>query len=141
MFGRTFELHPGTELVGHRIFYIGSESATLTNIMMCLGQNQVYSFDPSTSSGRRETLNVSRALMRRYFLVQKAKDASVIGIVVGTLGVAQYQTAIDKLQQLISKAGKKSYTFCVGKLNVAKLANFSEIDVFVIVACPESSLV
>jgi diphthamide biosynthesis protein 2 len=29
----------------------------------------------------------------------------------------------------------------VGKLNVPKLANFQEIDIFVIVACPENSLV
>ena len=29
----------------------------------------------------------------------------------------------------------------VGKINVAKLANFQDIDVFVMVACPENSLV
>ena len=28
-----------------------------------------------------------------------------------------------------------------GKLNVAKLANFAEIDVYVLVACPENTLV
>ena len=33
------------------------------------------------------------------------------------------------------------YTVAVGKLNVAKMANFMEIDVFVLVACPENSLV
>jgi len=32
------------------------------------------------------------------------------------------------------------YTFVVGKLNPAKLANFPEIDCYVIVACPENSL-
>ena len=32
-------------------------------------------------------------------------------------------------------------TVAVGKLNVAKMANFMEIDVFVLVACPENSLV
>ena len=29
----------------------------------------------------------------------------------------------------------------VGKLNVPKMANFLEIDLFVLVACPENSLV
>lgn len=33
------------------------------------------------------------------------------------------------------------YTIAVGKLNVAKMANFMEIDIFVLVACPENSLV
>lgn len=36
---------------------------------------------------------------------------------------------------------KKSYTISVGKLNPAKLANFMEIECFVIVACPENSVV
>lgn len=47
---------------------------------------------------------------------------------------------IEKLKVLIKNAGKKFYVFVVGKLNVAKLANFQEIDIFVIVACPENSL-
>ena len=29
----------------------------------------------------------------------------------------------------------------MGKLNVAKMANFMEVDVYVLVACPESSIV
>lgn len=33
------------------------------------------------------------------------------------------------------------YTIAVGKLNPAKMANFMEIDIFVLVACPENSLV
>lgn len=32
-------------------------------------------------------MNINKALMRRYYLVQKAKDAEIIGIVVGTLGI------------------------------------------------------
>lgn len=37
--------------------------------------------------------------------------------------------------------GKKSYTIVVGKLNTAKLANFMEVDIFVLVGCPENTLV
>ena len=33
------------------------------------------------------------------------------------------------------------YTIAVGKLNAPKMANFMEVDVFVLVACPENSLV
>ena len=39
------------------------------------------------------------------------------------------------MKAVIRKAGKKSYTFAVGKINVPKLANFLEIDAFVVVAC------
>ena len=47
---------------------------------------------------------------------------------------------INHVKSLLKKAGKKHYTFAVGKLNVAKLANFMEIDVYVLVACHENSL-
>jgi hypothetical protein len=77
----------------------------------------------------------------RYYLVQKAKDSQVFGIVVGTLGVSKYLSVINTMQQLISLAGKKSYVLSVGKLNVAKLANFAEVDMCVLVSCPESALV
>ena len=33
------------------------------------------------------------------------------------------------------------YTVAVGKLNVPKMVNFLEIDVYVLVACPENSLI
>nr|KAG5714090.1 hypothetical protein BaRGS_020418 [Batillaria attramentaria] len=47
---------------------------------------------------------------------------------------------ISYLKTLLRSAGKKSYTFVVGKLNPAKLGNFMEVDVFVLVACPQNSL-
>eukprot|EP01133_Synstelium_polycarpum_P002653 gene2653-3059_t len=50
-------------------------------------------------------------------------------------------SCLSALKQLIVKSGKKPYVFVVGKLNVPKLANFSEIDIFVVVACPENSLI
>ena len=59
----------------------------------------------------------------------------------GTLGVANYKAIIDHVKKLIKLAGKKSYTFVVGKINPAKLANFAEVDIYVYVACRESSLV
>lgn len=36
--------------------------------------------------------------------------------------------------------GKKSYTVVVGKINPAKLANFSEIDIWTAIACTENTL-
>ena len=78
--------------------------------------------------------------MKRYYLVERTKDANIVGIVVATLGVSDYISSINRLKEIIRLAGKKSYTFVMGKLNVAKLANFMEVDIYVIVACPENSL-
>ncbi|RMX51186.1 hypothetical protein pdam_00004083 [Pocillopora damicornis] len=140
-FGREFSLPADTQLEDFAVFYIGGESLCLQNLMMTYNKCQFYSYDPCTNIGRKETLNVNKALMKRYYMIQRAKDAQVVGIVVGTLGVADYLRVIERLKQVIKLAGKKSYLFVMGKLNVAKMANFMEVDVFVLVACPENTLI
>ncbi|MES1912358.1 MAG: hypothetical protein MHM6MM_004645, partial [Cercozoa sp. M6MM] len=59
----------------------------------------------------------------------------------GTLSVANYLDIVQHLRDLIRSAGKKAYVISVGKLNVPKLANFSHIDIFCLVACPLASIV
>ncbi|RDA91895.1 hypothetical protein CP533_0374 [Ophiocordyceps camponoti-saundersi (nom. inval.)] len=80
-------------------------------------------------------------LRRRYARVLTLASAGVIGILVNTLSVSNYLSSLDLLRSKIAKAGKKSYTVVVGKLNPAKLANFAEIDGWVAVGCWESGLV
>jgi diphthamide biosynthesis enzyme Dph1/Dph2-like protein len=56
----------------------------------------------------------SRDLMRRFALVERAKDASIVGIVVGTLGVAGYNEAIQRVREIVAAAGPQysSYYIC-----------------------------
>ncbi|XP_054622419.1 2-(3-amino-3-carboxypropyl)histidine synthase subunit 2 [Dunckerocampus dactyliophorus] len=139
-FGRQFCLKSGLTIKDYGVFYIGQEGATLRNFMMTWNRCCFSSFDPATSTGRTESAGVNRMLMKRYYAIERAKDANVVGILVGTLGVAKYLSIIQQLKETIRKAGKKTYMFAMGKLNVAKLANFLEIDIFVLIACPENSL-
>lgn len=53
---------------------------------------------------------------------------------------ANYAQILNKLKQLIVNSGRKAHTLVVGKLNPSKLANFMEIDAFVMVACPLNSI-
>jgi len=43
---------------------------------------------------------VGKVLRRRYFLVEKARNASIVGILVGTLGVAGYLDVVDRVREL-----------------------------------------
>ncbi|KAF8804169.1 diphthamide biosynthesis protein [Phlegmacium glaucopus] len=123
------------------IFYIGSESMGLTNLLMTNASCKIFSFNPTSQTVRLESSRTNKLLMRRYAMVQKAKDADVFGILVGTLGVASYLPLITHLRKLLTKKQKKSYTISVGKLNPAKLANFLEVECFVYVACGEGAVV
>ncbi|XP_051266486.1 2-(3-amino-3-carboxypropyl)histidine synthase subunit 2 [Dicentrarchus labrax] len=139
-FGRQFALKSGSSIMDYSMFYVGQEGATLRNFMMTWNRCSFCSFDPITMIGRTESVSINRALMKRYYAIERAKDANVVGILVGTLGMADYLTIIQQLKETIRRAGKKSYMFAMGKLNVPKLANFLEIDIFVLIACPENSL-
>ncbi|KAJ3054362.1 Diphthamide biosynthesis protein 2, partial [Rhizophlyctis rosea] len=138
--GRRYLLDSNQQLKDYTLFYVGAESLTLNSILMTHTGCPVFSFDPKTNVAREESGKVNRLLNRRYYMLQQAKDASVIGIVVGTLGAASYMSVIKDLKRLIIASGKKPYLLAVGKPNPAKLGNFLEIDCFVLVACSENSL-
>ncbi|XP_009949342.1 PREDICTED: diphthamide biosynthesis protein 2, partial [Leptosomus discolor] len=139
-FGRQFLVEAPGGLQNCAMFYVGAEGLALTSFMLTWNCCPFSSFDPTTGCGRRETLNVNRALMQRLYLVERARNARVVGILVGTLGVAGYLAVLQHLRELLRRAGKRSYTLAVGKLNPAKLANFLEVDIFVLVACAQNSL-
>jgi hypothetical protein len=67
--------------------------------------------------------------------------SDVFGLVVGNVGLASSREMMSLLRDELRKAGKKSYTISVGRLNPAKLANFAEVECFVLVGCSEGGVV
>ncbi|KAI0248536.1 diphthamide biosynthesis protein [Lactifluus subvellereus] len=132
---------PGTSGDITPILYVGSASLGLTNLLLTNPTTPVHGYDPVTRQAALQSAATNKLLMRRYAVVEKARNADVFGILVGTLGVASYLPLIAHLRQVLTRAHKKAYTISVGKLNPSKLANFAEIECFVLVACPENSLV
>jgi diphthamide biosynthesis protein 2 len=96
---------------------------------------------PSTSPPSIIKANTALQLRRRYALLTSLSTCPIFGILINTLSVKNYLQTVTSLTSLISSAGKKSYTFVVGKVNAAKIANFSEIGGWVVVGCWESSLI
>lgn len=79
----------------------------------------------------------NRLLRKRLFLIEKLRDANVVGLVVGTLEIKGYVEAIQRVRQLCKAASKKLYVLSIGKLNEAKLSNFaSDINAFIMLSCP-----
>jgi diphthamide biosynthesis protein 2 len=105
------------------------------------GPTSFWTYSPTAASLETSLPpNLRRQLNRRFFLTQKARDATCFGILVGTLSQKHFTSVVASLRHVIQDAGKASYTFAVGKVNAAKLANFAEIDCYVLVACGENSL-
>ncbi|KAI1845506.1 hypothetical protein JX266_008364 [Neoarthrinium moseri] len=135
-----------TDLQDYHLFHISSPPmALLLTLSSRLASLRIYPTPASpyttATTSPPDPSRTPGLLRRRYGLVMRLATASIIGILVNTLSVQNYLSTIDRLRDAIAAAGKKSYTIVVGKLNAAKLANFSEIDGWVVVGCWESGLV
>ncbi|MCJ1366341.1 Diphthamide biosynthesis protein 2 [Acarospora aff. strigata] len=95
----------------------------------------------SMPSSKSFVASTSMRLRRRYALLTSLSSVSIFGILINTLSVKNYLHIVQHVQAQILAAGKKSYTFVVGKINAAKVANFSEVGGWVVIGCWESSLV
>ncbi|EFA05560.1 2-(3-amino-3-carboxypropyl)histidine synthase subunit 2 [Tribolium castaneum] len=118
------------------VVFIGGRNhhRKLPNLKFSHKPKTLYYFNDKAPSLINYTLD-EKVLRRRYFLVEKIKDSNTVGIVIGTLGVSNYLKAIERLKKLLTLHSKKYYLVSVGKPTVAKLANFPEIDIYVVVTC------
>lgn len=124
----------------YSIFYIGSESLALTNCVLTNGSRKVTSYDPNTKESRLESRFVNKMLIKRFSYIEKIKESKILGILVGTLGIKNFREVIERCKEVIKCADKKCYVVSIGKPNPPKLANLPEIGAYVMVGCPENSL-
>jgi diphthamide biosynthesis protein 2 len=132
-----------SNIKSYAIFHVGQPPTALL-LTLASRISSIHIYDPAhpPSSNSLAPHTTSHAtLRRRYALVASLSTCSTFGILINTLSVANYQHVASHIAAQIRKAGKKSYTFVVGKVNAAKVANFAEIGGWVVVGCWESSLV
>ncbi|ODM98356.1 Diphthamide biosynthesis protein 2 [Orchesella cincta] len=126
------------ELETCNIFFVGQRA--LPNLMLSMSSNTFKVYDPALTSQESvstQTSAINKLIRKRSFYVEKIKDATSVGILVGTLVVQNYLSVIDRLKQILKKVGKKHYIVSIGEINPCKLGNFMDIECFVFVGCPE----
>lgn len=134
-------LDDSSTLQSYQLFHISQPPQSLLLVLASrIGAIHIYPTDPNSPS---RPLQASSAipLRRRYALITRVSTVPIFGILVNTLSVKNYLDMIDHVRSMITAAGKKSYTFVVGKINPAKIANFAEVGAWVVVGCWESSLI
>lgn len=123
--GRSYELESEYDIQDCEGFFLGEEGKTLAILAMSIPVKRWYCLI-NDEINEFEALNTPW-LKRRRFLIEKLKDAKVVGILVATLGIERYLTAINIVKKILKQKKKKSYILSVGKINPAKLANFPEV--------------
>eukprot|EP00750_Incisomonas_marina_P017048 INCI19797.1.p1 GENE.INCI19797.1~~INCI19797.1.p1 ORF type:complete len:594 (+),score=108.00 INCI19797.1:184-1965(+) len=118
------------------LVYIGQASRYSDSLYLRFGQCQHRHIDPSASPlciSKPPGTATHKLMLKRFYVVEELRKASTVGIVVGTLAIARYTEVLQHVKSMLEGCGKKPYVFVVGKINVAKLSNFGDIDAFVLV--------
>ncbi|KAK6261380.1 hypothetical protein QUC31_007196 [Theobroma cacao] len=159
--GLIWDLPEGQKMEDYMLLWIGPDNSAFANVVLTFNGCEIVRYDAAEDQLVTDVSQQKRILKRRYYLVERAKDANMVGILVGTLGVAfaciilvledalynlatigaaGYLHMIHQMKELIVGAGKKAYTLVMGRPNPAKLANFPECDVFIYVSCAQTAL-
>jgi len=123
------------------ILFVGCSSSALgRRLGMRFGSScTVLHADPQ-GKPTWHSLDVTAALMQRFNAIDRIQNAQTVGVVYGTVAVHGFQEVHDRCTRLIRSTGRKVYSMVVGKLNQPKLSNFSHVEVFVVLSCPQSFL-
>ncbi|EME48432.1 hypothetical protein DOTSEDRAFT_67471 [Dothistroma septosporum NZE10] len=122
------------------VFHIATPPTSLL-LILSSRIKAMHIFETDSTASSASQVSAAQLLRRRYALITRLSTVSIFGILINTLSVSNYMEALQHCQDVIARAGKKSYVFVVGKINAAKVANFSEIGGWVVIGCWESSLI
>ncbi|KAH7383342.1 putative diphthamide synthesis protein-domain-containing protein [Pyrenochaeta sp. MPI-SDFR-AT-0127] len=131
-------------LAEYALFHISDPpTALLLTLSSRVATTHIYPTTDTTSASTPSAslASTAQSLRRRYALLTSLSTTPIYGILINTLSVKNYMHILSHVQRQITAAGKKYYTFVVGKVNAAKVANFSEVGGWVVIGCWESSLI
>lgn len=120
--------------------FIGSDNERFFNLSASIKAEKWFIYNPRDQTISEKNPLISNYIRRRYFSIEKCKDSQTLGLIVGTLTSKGYLDVIDRIKAMAKARGIKTQIISVGRVNPAKLANFLEIDCFVLIGCPFNNL-
>lgn len=120
--------------------FIGSDNQRFFNLSLSTKSAKWFIYDVSSGIGREKNPLTANYIRRRYYYIEKCKDAQTLGLIVATLTANGYLDVVKRLQTMAKARGIKTQIISVGRINPAKLANFLEIDCFVLIGCPFNNM-
>ena len=118
--GLIWDLPKGQKMEDFLLLWIGPDNSAFANVVLTFNGCEIVRHDATEDHLVTDVSQQKRILKRRYYLEKRVRDANMVGILVGTLGVAGYLHVIHQMKKLIMVAGKKAYTLVMGRPNPAK---------------------
>jgi diphthamide biosynthesis protein 2 len=125
------------------IWYVGDNLKQLRNISFYVPEKVVYAINPKSNEISQVVGHEIKEFNARYGGIAKVKEASVIGLIIGSMGIDSgiFINVVERLSTLITASNKKCVVIVAGKLTESKLGNFPEIDIFCLIGNELSALI
>ncbi|KAJ1460455.1 putative diphthamide synthesis protein-domain-containing protein [Pelagophyceae sp. CCMP2097] len=121
-----------------RVVFVGAAaSVTYRSLTLrCAECVSLTFYDPA--AGSSAVVNVPRALTKRHHQIQRAAGASRWGVVVAAAGRVRLAASVAaRCDAALKAAGRSSYVLALGVPSPSKIANFAELEAFVIVGADD----
>ncbi|KAJ3024690.1 Diphthamide biosynthesis protein 1, partial [Rhizophlyctis rosea] len=122
------------------LVYLGDGRFHLEAIMIANPELPAYRYDPYAKKFTRERYDHKEMLALRKHAVEKAKKARKWGIILGTLGRQGSPKVLTYLEDQLTSRKIPYTTILLSEIFPQKLAQFSDIETWVQVACPRLSI-
>ncbi|XP_065173505.1 2-(3-amino-3-carboxypropyl)histidine synthase subunit 2 [Atheta coriaria] len=123
-----------------RVLYVGDNNRKLMIFNQLYKPKELFYYNNSNPEYVQAYAMDLKAIKRRSYLREVIKDSKTVGIIMGTVSVKNYKVIMHRMIKLCRLHGKKHYLISVGKPTVAKLANYPELDVYVLIGCPMNDI-
>ncbi|CAK9003027.1 unnamed protein product [Durusdinium trenchii] len=113
------------------------ESAMIQNPHV---RGSFFRYDPACFTLTREGFAHDELHAERRAAIAKAKDARLVGLILGTLGRQGSVGVLEEIEQLLQKRGVAHFIILLSEISPERLALMSKVDAWVQVACPRLSM-
>ncbi|CRG95799.1 diphthamide synthesis protein, putative [Plasmodium gallinaceum] len=122
------------------IFIFPSENNNFLNrSLLEYGSNYDIFIYNEKSIFKKENI-IDKILLKRYSLIEKCKNSNVFGIIIGNVNLDKNRDLRKLINYILRKNGKKCFIIVTNKINSAKLENFHDIEMYILLTCPENNL-
>lgn len=122
------------------IVYVGDGRFHLESIMISNPTIDAYRYDPYSKKFTHEVYEHKEMKVMRQEAIQKARKAKRYGLILGTLGRQGSPKVLENLESQLRTAGKSYTILLLSEIFPAKLAQLSDIEAWVQIACPRLSI-
>ncbi|SOV83008.1 diphthamide synthesis protein, putative [Plasmodium sp. gorilla clade G3] len=102
--------------------------------------NNIYIYDTKDIFIKDTRKIIDKVLLKRYSLIEKCKQVNNVGILISNVNLEKNKDIRILINYILRKNKKKCFTIVTNKLNTAKLENFYDIEIYILLTCPENNL-